>query len=65
MIMSVQELSRDQKIELKQAMLEGVLGCQPSWGDLASADDIVSDELLEEEYGATDFVNDDFLCACE
>ncbi len=63
--MSVHELSRDQKIELKQTMLEEVLGCQPSWGDLACADDIVSDGQLEEEYSATDFVNEDFACSCE
>lgn len=51
-------------VELKQTMLESVLGCEPSWGDLADADDIVSDEQMYEEYGGTEFVSDDFCCSC-
>lgn len=41
--MSVEELSRDQLIELKQNYLKEVLGEEPSWYDLANADNIVSD----------------------
>ena len=63
-IMNVNDLSRDQKVELKQTMLENVLGRQPSWGDLADADDIVSDEQLNDEYGGTKFCDDDFFCSC-
>lgn len=59
--MGLDELSRDQIVQLKQSMLEEVLGEEPSWYDLAMADDIVSDEKLEEEYGATHFVEDDFF----
>lgn len=46
--MGLDELSRDQIVQLKQSMLEEVLGEEPSWYDLAMADDIVSDEKLEE-----------------
>lgn len=58
--MGLDELSREQKVQLKQGLLEDVLGEEPSWYDLAMADDIVSDEKLEEEYGGTYFVEDDF-----
>ena len=59
--MGLDELSRDQIVQLKQSMLEEVLGEEPSWYDFAMADDIVSDEKLEEEYGATHFVEGDFF----
>lgn len=59
--MGLDELSRDQIVQLKQSMLEEVLGEEPSWYDLAMADDIVSDEKLEEEYGGTRFVEGDFF----
>lgn len=59
--MGLDELSRDQIVQLKQSMLEEVLGEEPSWYDLAMADDIVSDEKLEEEYGGTHFAEGDFF----
>lgn len=59
--MGLDELSRDQIVQLKQSMLEEVLGEEPSWYDLAMADDIVSDEKLEEEYSGTHFVEGDFF----
>lgn len=59
--MGLDELSRDQIVQLKQSMLEEVLGEEPSWYDLAMADDIVSDEKLEEEYGGTHFCGGRFL----
>ena len=62
--MSVHELSRDQKTELKQSMLEYVLGRQPSWGDLAYADAIISDEQMADLYEGTEFCDDDFFCSC-
>lgn len=58
--MTVHELSRDQLIELKQHML-----CEqgsPSYGELADADELISDEKVFEEYCDTDFVKDDFFC---
>lgn len=59
--MGLDELSRDQIVQLKQSMLEEVLGEEPSWYDLAMANDIVSDGKLEEEYGGTHFVEGDFF----
>lgn len=64
--MTFNELNRNQLIQLKQALL-----CKwyeedpdekgsPSWGELAEADSLVSDEQLEEEYGEFDFSEDDF-----
>ena len=57
--MTVSELTRDQKIELKMQML--IDRGDVSWGELAEADNLVSDEELEEEFAGTDFVTDDFL----
>ena len=57
--MRLADLTREQKIELKQAML--IDRGDVSWGELAEADDLVSDEELAEVHGATDFVPDDFL----
>lgn len=68
------ELTREQIIELKQNYLtqlsnEGnyadVLGCdydEPSYEDLANADDIVPDDVIFEHYEGTDFSSDDFFC---
>lgn len=57
--MSLDELNQDQLIELKQAYLmehqESV-----SWGELAAADELVSMEELQEDYGHIDFVEEDF-----
>lgn len=62
--MKVQELSREQKIELKQTLLVEVLGCEPSWEELADADSIVSDRIMEKDFARTDFTDDDFFCSC-
>lgn len=58
--MTFAELSREQKIELKQNMLFERLG-NPSYGELADADLLVSDEELEREHGNTEFVPEDFM----
>ena len=63
--MSVQELSRDQLTCLKQAYLTEMLDAQgesPSWGELAEADDIISDESVFDEYEGVVFTPDDFFC---
>nr|DAG40080.1 MAG TPA: hypothetical protein [Caudoviricetes sp.] len=60
--MDVTELSREQLLELKQSLLESVVGHQPSWYECAYADDIVSDKQVYEEYGGTDFTPSDFFC---
>lgn len=61
--MYVSELSREQLVELKSTMLEAILGYQPSYGELAIADELVSDEQVEEEYGGVCFTPDDFWCS--
>ena len=57
--MSVYELNREQLHELKVDYLlmkqESV-----SWGELADADSLVSDETIYEEHAGTEFVPDDF-----
>lgn len=61
--MTVYDLNRDQLIEVKQRMLTERLderGESPSWGELADADDIISDEEVFAEYGDTEFVPEDF-----
>lgn len=63
--MLVTELNKNQLEELKQryycekmdAQGEGV-----SYGELIEIDNLVSDNEIFEEYGATDFHNDDFFC---
>lgn len=62
--MKLNELSKEQKNELKESWLCHHDGKDHdiSWGELAVADVLVSDEDLEREYGGTDFVNDDFNC---
>ena len=61
--MTLAELNREQIIELKEHILcqdreaEGV-----SYGELLEADEIIPDSRVEEEYGDTDFVPDDFFC---
>ena len=47
---------------LKQSMLESVLGHEPSWYELASADSIVSDAQVYEEYEGVRFTPADFFC---
>ncbi len=44
-------------------MLEAILGYEPSYGELAIADELVSDEQVEEEYGGVCFTPDDFFCS--
>ena len=62
--MTLKELTKDQKLLLKQYMLTKELleveGRTPSYGELAEADKLVTDEALEKEHGNTEFVTDDF-----
>ena len=72
--MKLQDLSKDRLIELKERYLikladEGtfaeVMGVDydaPSYGDLANADSIVPEEVIEREYDGVCFVEDDFFC---
>jgi len=64
--MTFKELNREQIIQLKQSLLcevamdeDGHLSL--SWGELASADELVSDELVEQAYGDCVFTEEDFF----
>ena len=59
--MEIDNLTASQREELKITVLEDVLGYQPSWGEIAAADEIVSDEYIEEEFSGVNFVDEDFL----
>lgn len=63
--MKLSELSADQKLELKQNLLEKkneAKGEGTSYGELADAGQLVTDAELEAEYGNTEFTGDDFFC---
>lgn len=72
--MTLQELSKDQLHEVKErylikladdgtfAEVMGVDYDEPSYLDLANADEIVPDDVIEREYGDTFFVEEDFCC---
>ena len=64
--MTVEELNRDQLIELKGRYYDAKLyeqeGRGASYGEFADADDLVTDEEILKEYAGTDFTNDDFSC---
>ena len=59
--MTTHELNRDQMTELKGHYL-----CETqdrvSYGELAAADELVSDQTIHEYYAGTCFVDDDFTC---
>lgn len=58
--MAIEELTASQREQLKVTVLEDVLGHEPSWGGIIEADDIVSDEYIEEEFAGVNFVEEDF-----
>ena len=45
--MTIDNLTASQREQLKITVLEDVLGYEPSWNEVAFADDIVSDEYIE------------------
>lgn len=57
--MSYDELNRDQILALKQNYLVRTQD-NVSYNELAEADNLVSDEELEQEYKNVDFVEEDF-----
>lgn len=71
--MDVRDLNREQLVELKQrymaqmadegmfAEIFGVDYDEPSWGDMANADEIVPDEVVFRNWEGVDFVEDDFF----
>lgn len=56
--MTVKELNREQLVQLKCAYL--TREHDVSYGELAAADEIVSDEIMFEEYKNFDFSEGDF-----
>ena len=61
--MKLKDLNDDQRLQLKQRILTDRMdakGESPSYGELADAETLVTDEELEEAYGGTEFVADDF-----
>lgn len=58
--MTIDNLTASQREELKITVLEDVLGHEPSWDDIACANEIVSDEYIEEEFAGVHFVDEDF-----
>ncbi len=61
--MTLKELNSEQRLQLKQDILTRRMdekGESPSYGELADADRLVSDQELEAEFGNTEFVPDDF-----
>ena len=64
--MDVRDITRDQLDELKQRMIcdrNEEKGEGTSWGELASADDLISDAEVFEEFGGVVFSEDDFFCS--
>ena len=62
--MKLKDLNDDQRKQLKQELLRRRLeekGEGISYGELADADTLVTDEELEAEFGNTEFVADDFM----
>ena len=57
--MTVKELNRDQMVQLKQDYLVETRG-DVSYGELADADNLVTDAQMFDYYGGIDFVPDDF-----
>ena len=61
--MKLKDLNGDQRLQLKQRILTDRMdakGESPSYGELADADTLVTDEELEAEFGDTEFVPEDF-----
>ena len=58
-------INRDQLTELKQSYLiqqNEETGDGTSYDELARADSIISDEVIQEAYSGINFTEDDFFC---
>lgn len=58
--MTVKQLNRDQLVSLKQQMLTDT-GKDVSYGELADADNLVSDEEAFDRYEGVSFGEEDFV----
>ena len=59
--MEIDNLTASLREQLKITVLEDVLGYEPSWNEVAFADEIVSDEYIEDVFAGVNFVDEDFL----
>lgn len=63
--MRLSDLTNEQRLELKQAIVNDRnehIGEGTSYEELANADELVDDEVLQEAYAGTEFTPDDFSC---
>ena len=60
--MTIDNLTASQREQLKITVLEDVLGHEPSYNEIAWADDIISDEYIKEEFYGVHFMEGDFWC---
>ena len=63
--MRLSDLTNEQRLELKQAIVKDRnehIGEGTSYEELANADELVDDEVLQEAYGGTKFDPEDFSC---
>lgn len=61
--MNITELNREQIVELKQGYLiqqADENGFSPSWGELANADELITDDEVIDFFGSVEFSDDDF-----
>lgn len=63
--MKVYDLNRDQLIELKQHYYIENVNENPSYGELADVDNLVSDKEVYDEYANMDFVQEDFASSSD
>lgn len=63
--MTVYDLNRDQLIELKQRYYIDYVNENPSYGELADVDNLVSDKEVYDEYSHIDFVPEDFASSSD
>lgn len=61
--MTVYDLNRDQLVELKQQYLTNFSGEEPSYEELANADEIITDEQIYRYCEDITFTPDDFFCS--
>lgn len=58
--MTLKDLNHEQKFQLRQSILVGK-NKNVSYGELISADTLITDSELEEHFGGIEFVDEDFF----
>ena len=64
---TLKELNAEERLELKQRMvveMNDEKGEGTSYGELAWADETITDEMLEKRYGDVMFTDEDFFANC-